>query len=518
MSDWNEGYVTEVEYTYGYYKEMSPAAMRFALLAAGYESPPIDKFTYCELGYGQGAGFNLMAAANPQGDFWGTDFNPAHAAGAEQLARESGLSNVHVFDDSFEDFGKRELPKFDYIGLHGIYSWVNQRNCEQIVRFIDRQLKVGGAVYISYNTLPGWTHAVPLRGLLSQYVEYQTAAADPMNKKLDGALKMLVDLNEIPGSYFKQTPQLADRIKALQAQNRKYIAHEYLNKNWRPLYFSQVVDDLAEAKLTFAAHANPLNCVDALNHTKELQAVLEQIQDPIFREVVRDMGINQAFRRDIFVRGPRRLSRHDQIGALFDTAYVLTQERANCSMKIKTTVGEAALQASFYEPVLDALVDGPKTGRKLLEMGLITEGNAAQRLLQVLVVLVGANYVQPCVPPSVVPVAAKSAARFNSVIIDRVARGSDMEFNYLAAPRIGSGVSLSRLNQLIARSLIAQPKADTAAHVRNVHAVLRSLGQGLVKDGKAIEGEQATLQEIEQRLGDWHRGLGAIGKHLGLIA
>jgi hypothetical protein len=520
VSDWSEGYVTEVDYTYGFYKEMAPAAIRFALLAAGQEAPPLHKFKYCELGFGQGAGLALLAAANPQGQFWGTDFNPAHAAGAEHLAEAADLRNLHVFDDSFEEFAQRDLPQFDYIVLHGVYSWISPESCKHIVDFIDKNLKVGGAVYISYNTLPGWTHAMPMRGLLSHYVQYQTAPADSINTKVDGALKLLADLNEIPGSYFKQTPQLNDRIKQLQGQSRKYLAHEYLNRNWRPLYFTQVVEDLEAAKLTWAASANPLHCVDALNHTKELQAVLDKISNPIFREAVRDLGINQMFRKDIFVRGPRKLSRHDQVAGLLDAEYVLSVGRELCALKIKTTVGEANLQAATYEPLLDHLAaNGPTTGRQLMQTPAFRDdGGNVGRLLQALVVLVGANYVQPCVDPSLRTAAAESAKRFNATITRGTVRGSDLDLNFLASGLIGSGIFQPRLNQLLMHSLVAQPGADPQAHARGIYNTLRSLGQSLIKDGKPLDKEADSMQEIIEKIAEWRRVHEPAAKHLGLMA
>jgi len=518
LSDWNEGYITDVTYTYGFYKETSPAAIRFALLAAGHDAPPIDKFSYCELGYGQGAGLNLLAAANPQGDFWGTDFNPAHASGARKLADDAGLANLHVFDDSFDEFGRRELPQFDYITLHGIWSWVGAEVAQQIVDFIRRHLKVGGVVYISYNTLPGWTHALPMRGLLSQYVEYQSSPADSMHARLEGALKLLDDLNEIAGSYFKGTPQLADRIKALKGQNRNYLAHEYLNRHWQPVFFSQMVDALAAAKLTFTAHANPLNCIDAINHTKELQQVLDRISNPIFKEVVRDLGINQGFRRDLFVRGPRRLSRADHAAGLLETRYALVTERAACSLSVKTNVGEAALQPSVYEPILDHLAaGGPLTGHELLKVPAVAQQVGVSRLLQALVVLVGAGYVQPCVPAPVQKAARAGSARFNQVVMSRTARGGDAELNFMASPRLGSGVAAPRLPQLFMHAMQQQPKADAPAIASAVWALLRASGQGLVKDGKTIEGDQASVQEITERLAEWTKSHQPIMRQLELV-
>ncbi|MBI3367884.1 MAG: methyltransferase regulatory domain-containing protein [Burkholderiales bacterium] len=518
MSSWTDGYVTEVDYTYGYYREMAPVAMRYALLASGHEAPPLHKFNYCELGYGQGAGLSLLAAVNPQGQFWGTDFNPAHAAGAAQMAKTVGLDNLHVSDDSFEEFCARDdLPKFDYITLHGVYSWVGTENCSHIVNFLHKHLNVGGAVYISYNTLPGWTHALPMRGLLSQFVDLQTAPTAPLAQRIEGAVKLLNELNEVPGGYFKMTPQLSERIKGLQRQNANYLAHEYLNRHWTPFFFSQIVDDLAEAKLSFAAHAIPLNCIDAINHTPELQAILDKITNPIFREVVRDLGINQTFRRDIFVRGPRRLQRHDHAAGLLDTTYVLATPRALCNLKIRTTIGEAQLQESIYAPVLDKLAQGPQTGHQLAALPAVQEAGGQQRLLQVLVVLVGTAYIQPCVPEPLQKPARAGAGRFNQMIMARAARGGDVEMPFMASALIGSGVQASRLQQLFQGAMMAMPKAEMKQHAEAVWATMKATGQVLIHDGKRIEGDDACVLEISTRMAEWRDNQMPIARGMGLF-
>lgn len=518
MEDWTEGYVTEVDYTYGFYKEMAPAAIRYALQAAGFDTPPSGHATYCELGFGQGAGLGLLAAANPRCDFWGTDFNPAHAAGAVRLAADAGLSNLHVFDDSFEQFAARtDLPAFDYITLHGVWSWVGSDNWQHIVNFIRRHLKVGGVVYISYNTLPGWTHALPLRGLLSQYVEYQTSPADTMATRLDNALGLLSKLNEVPGSYFKATPQLAERIKSLQQLSRKYLAHEYLNRHWTPVFFSQMVDAMSQAKLNFAAHANPLNCIDTLNHTKELQQILDGIANPVFREAVRDLGINQAFRRDLFVRGPRRLTPVDQRAALMDTSYALVVERKACNLKIKTISGEATLQPQVYTPVLDRLAEaGPQNGHQLLQLPQIRDSGGSARLLQVLVVLTGAGYVQPCVEPDAQVI--ESTRRFNDHIMRRTARGGDAaDFSYLASPRLASGVVVARLPQLYLLAMRNQPSGSLETQAQAVWGHLKNSGQALVKDGKTIEGDAANVSELVVRMREWQTEHLPVLRPLGVV-
>jgi hypothetical protein len=63
-------------------------------------------------------------------------------------------SRANLYDDAFVDFVNRpDLPDFDYIGVHGICSWISRDNRQVLVDFVRRKFKVGGVMYISYNTL-----------------------------------------------------------------------------------------------------------------------------------------------------------------------------------------------------------------------------------------------------------------------------------------------------------------------------------------------------------------------------
>lgn len=69
---WNAGYVADIGYTAGFYRETAPGHMAFAALATG-RSPgrALRPQRVLELGFGQGFGLALLAAANPDVAFEG---------------------------------------------------------------------------------------------------------------------------------------------------------------------------------------------------------------------------------------------------------------------------------------------------------------------------------------------------------------------------------------------------------------------------------------------------------------
>lgn len=502
MSDWNQGYVTDVPYTYGYYREMAPQSIRFALNAAGWEAPPDEGYTYCELAFGQGSGLALMAAANPDGRFWGNDFNPSHVAGARRLAADAGLTNLELTDASFAEMVERDLPEFDYVALHGVWSWVGRENWAHIVEFLRRKLKVGGAVYISYNTMPGWSAAHPLREVLHRVVELGTSRAQHMPARIDEAMKTVERLKEVPGSYFARTPQIKDRVDAIVKGHKSYIAHEYLNRCWDPIYFAEMVDALAPAKLSFAAHASAVNCIHSMFHSKPLQELLDATPDPVLRETLRDMGLNTPFRRDLFVRGPRRLGGIAQADALFDRDYVLMHPRARCSLTIPTPQGEVKLAPEIYDPVLDALAGGRTAARSLMKHPGFADLQGSKRLLRALIVLCGVGYAAPCVSPAAAARAQPVVERFNAALLQRARRGSEEDFQWIASALIGSGLPQSRVDQFVA----TLPRGGSGT-VRMQDLVDDMARRGIVlsKEGQMLKDPATVRDELATRLSTWEQ-------------
>ena len=490
MNDWTSGYVADIGYTFGYYQELNPLRARLAFLNAGLVPP--DNGVHCELGYGQGMSANIHAAA--AGSTWyATDFNPSQAAFAKSLAAASG-ANAHLTDEAFADFCTRsDLPEFDSIGLHGIWSWINDENRTVIVDFIRRKLKVGGVLYISYNTQPGWAAMVPMRDLLTEHSEVMGTAGNGIVNRIDGALDFADKLMAANPTYLKANPVVAERLKGMKAHNRNYLAHEYFNRDWLPMPFSKLAQWLAPAKVSFACNADYLGHVDAVNLTPEQQTLLKEIPDAMFAQTVRDFMVNQQFRKDYWVKGARRLGPLEQAEAFRAQKVLLATPRVDVSLKVNGAIGEATMHDAVYNPILDALADHKPKTLGQLELALNDKNISFAQLTQAVMILAASGTLVAVQEDVMIPKAKKHTDKLNACIMDK-ARGS-VDISYLASPVSGGGVNVNRFQQLFMLAL-SQGKKQPAEWAQFTLQILAAQGQRIVKEGATLETAEENLTEL----------------------
>lgn len=482
---WNEGYRSDINYTTQYFTELSPERIRLSLLAAGVEHSVPRNPDYLELGFGQGLSLVVHAATNA-GRFFGNDFNPAQAAHAMQLAATTGRS-VGVMEDSFDELARRtDLPQFDVIALHGIWSWINDAGRAAIVDIARRMLRPGGALYISYNVVTGWAPMMPMRTLMAEFEK--RAGQGDLGQRITQSLDFVGKLRDAESRYFSQNPRAGQHLDGIRKHGQQYLAHEYYNAEWHPTDFAAVSDALAEAKLTFATSATILETLPGIGAPAAATEILASITDPVLRELTRDTFLNQMFRRDLFVKGPRALSQLEFTRRTDAMRFMLTGDAEKRPTSVKTPIGDAELRPDIYGPIMDAIVRAQnctvQLGQLLAsgELGKLTHAQVWQSLLM----LTSAGYIAP-VSQSTNPSADETASRaLNKHLMDRAE--ADDCVNILAAPRLGIGVSVNRIEQMLMRAIKGGEKQP-------VDAVFRSLeqaGQRIIVDGTQTETDAET--------------------------
>jgi SAM-dependent methyltransferase len=489
MTDWTNGYMADIGYTYGYYNELNPLKIRLALLNQGLVCPQI--MTACELGFGQGVSINIHAAAGTI-KWYGTDFTPSQAGFAQELASASG-SDAKIYDDSFLDFANRtDLPDFDFIAMHGIWSWISDENRNVIVEFIRKKLKVGGVLYISYNTLPGWAAFAPIRQLLNEHAEAMGVNGDGIIRKIDGAINFVDDLLKTKPAYSRANPLVNDRMDKLKSNNRNYLAHEYFNRDWEPMHFSKVTNRLEMAKINYACSANYLDAVDAINLKPDQQAMLNGIKDATFKQSVRDFMVNQHFRKDYWIKGPRKLSTLKRSELIRQEQIMLVNPASDIKLKISGVAGEAILQEHIYQPIIDILSNHMPI--RLGEIESKLKNIDLNQLLQAVLVLSGLGHVCP------VQLASNHVQECTFKLNNAIINGStgESELNYLASPVSGGGHSVNRIDKIFILAIQSGlDKSEDLAKfaLRNLEIV----NQKLLVNGVRLDDPQDNLKELNER-------------------
>lgn len=429
------GYVTDVGYSFGYHAELNPHVAHLAFLRAGLAPPRIARA--CELGFGQGVSLAIHAAAG-NARWWGCDLLPAHVHHARALDAAAGSGST-LIEASFAGFAARDdLPPFDFIGLHGVLSWVSADNRAHIAAFLRDRLAPGGIVYSSHNTLAGWADLLPLRRLMTAHA----AAGDAGDTvaRIEAALAFTARLIDVNPLALRTLPGVAGRFERLRRADRRYLAHEYFNRDWEPFAFGDVAALFASAGLHHACAARLRDQLDGLNLTDGQRHLLADVADPVLRETVRDLLTGAPVRRDYWTREAAPLAGPALAAAWRDTRLALVVPGDEAPERVSGPLGDLDLAGPVHRAVLGALAD--RQPRTLGELQSGSGGTCADlpTLAAAAYELAAVGSLAPAQDDATIAACTERSQRLNAVLSARLAGGDDPGVR--ASPVTGGGLAV----------------------------------------------------------------------------
>lgn len=499
-----DGYNIDVDYSYGYYRELSPLKFRFNCLIRGIKPPTIS--TACELGYGNGISLNIhSAASNIQ--WYGTDFNSSQANFANELANISG-NGAKIYADSFLDFlHRKDLPDFDFIGFHGIYSWVDEKNRRYLREFIDKKLKLGGVVYASYNILPGFADLLPFRNVLKNYADFMQPQSKDSIGKLSGALDFFEKLTETDAAFIAQNPKFKSEVDRMKKFDKAYLVHEFMNKSWEIMDFLQISKELSESRIEFAFPASFKPMWEHIVHKENQKAMLDSIDNIYFKEYVRDLMNNARFRKDYYIKGSQRLSAAEQKKLIQEMRVILTTPVENIELSLSIpTCGfdyKFNLSKDLYGLFLDIMSDHePKTIEQIQKAanGKLDDITKIIEIISVLDEKSSLSYVQP---EDVVNLAVEKTHQLNLTMLQK---SLSHNISVLGSALSGEGVQIGRLHQLFLLSVLDGKKKDEE-HIDHIWQTLKSHNQKVVVEGEVMESDEENIKHLQTMVGDFQKTL-----------
>jgi SAM-dependent methyltransferase len=492
MTGWNHGYNVSVGYSYGFFREMGPDWLDLCTRIAGFEPPlrnPSRRLRYLELGFGQGLGLCMLAAANPNAEFVGIDFQPEHVAHAQGLVDAAGLDNVRLIEADFSELAQtwpETLGTFDHVALHGIFSWVSPQLRADVVQCLLHATHPGSLVYASYNTLPGWYGTAPFQHITRLISEAFPASG---SGALEQSVTLFEQLLEAKASIFDILPGLKSRIPHVRDRDISYFVHEYLHENWHPLWHSQVAREFEGAKLTYIGSATLAENMMPEVLPSELRQLVQQQPTDELRQDLQDLVINQGFRRDIYCRGPRPRAAKGLLGIEDTRLYLLSTVEQGHTARFETSFGEIAMEYRAFGELIEALADGPRSVSELLALPNPTK-RKTRHILQLMLHgnILGVAAADPGNP--------EIAGLMNRAIAKGGSEGAP--YGHLASSALASAVQASDIDLMLMDSWFQKDRAASLDELASgVAERLTALGRDLNYGGQPVPPSE-TKERLEQ--------------------
>ena len=208
----------------------------------GLNPVPLKGARVLELGASCGGNIVPQALYYPEATFTGIDLSGVQVKHGNDIINSIGLKNVTLLEKDILDIDE-SFGTFDYIIVHGIWSWVPDVVKDKILSICNVNLSDNGIAYVSYNTYPGWKRLEQLRDIML-YSEKRAKDQDLLERTLytKSVLKMVADTMNIDDRSRTQSAYKINNIHNVLNSNDYYVAHEYLEAFNDPVYVFDFIE------------------------------------------------------------------------------------------------------------------------------------------------------------------------------------------------------------------------------------------------------------------------------------
>lgn len=306
----------------------APSHIRAQAYLYGVDSVPVEKARVLELGCASGGNLFPFACANPEAEVVGVDLSSGQIADGQRLIQKMGLENMQLRAMSLADITP-EFGQFDYIIVHGVFSWVPADIKAALLRVCRENLSPKGIAYISYNTYPGWKAGDIVRDAMM----LKSHGASSEEEKLASAKAMLALLSDGLAASNPLAVPLRSAVQKLSRQSDFYLAHEYLETVNTPCYFVEFIQSALDSGLGYVGDAEAQSEIPASfgAHVQLNLSLVALGQGKIMRQQYLDFAVGRTFRRSLLTHAERLeeidLPNMERLKDLYLSANLIEQEQ-----------------------------------------------------------------------------------------------------------------------------------------------------------------------------------------------
>jgi hypothetical protein len=233
------------------------------------------------------------------------------------------------------------------------------------------------------------------------------------------------------------------------------------------------------------------------------------------RELLKDYIVNKQFRRDLYIKGPQKISLREKRQRFDDTPFVKSLMATTFPGKFQLPIGEATPKKENLEAIMNALDSEIRTGGELINFaGKMGIPDAEVVLLMLM--LINAGIVSPARPDSD-RVDRAPSRRLNQAVMELTLVADT--HRYLASPVIGSALGTTFIDRILAADTIKSADATDGEIAAAAFDRLASVGRSFRRENEnSALSRDATIEEIAKLARDFRDTRLPRWRALGIIA
>lgn len=325
----------------------------------GMQPTNINRCRILELGCAEGGNLIPMAAGLPESEFVGIDFSDRQIRTGLQTVQNLGIDNLSLrqmnildVDDSF--------GRFDYIIVHGIYTWVPLEVRAKILEICRQNLNPQGIGFVSFNAKPGSHLRIMIREMILQHLQ-EIPSPQQRAQEARRFLKFLLESasqERFPAYYaaLKWEQTFFDRCDDL------HLLHGLLETINDPISFTEFMNDAQQQKLQFLGEVSFQDMVLPPLPASSTKTLNEFVRNQVDMEQYHDYIRGRSFRKTLLCHEEVPLTRtvssecvrKFHIGSPMKPTAPLAQSAANAEITFRKSAGneiktsKPLLKAAFH--------------------------------------------------------------------------------------------------------------------------------------------------------------------------
>ncbi len=274
----------------------------------GLETVDPARCRVLEIGCAEASNLIPMAWYLPKSQFVGIDLSEVQIDKGRQLIESLGINNIKLDVQNAtllmdSPYFSQNKTKFDYILLHGVFSWVSPEDQQTLLAIAKSLLSEFGIIYISYNTYPGWHAQMVLRDAMTLYSAQYEKPEEKRQTIRDG-IRYFKGFFKVANNEF--SAYNTKRLSALEKNPSRYLYHEFLEEHNHPLYIKDFIKKADNKGLQYMSDALLAFDSPVLLGEKR-NAFISDKSNRVERLQYMDFMLNQRFRRSLLAHNSQSI-------------------------------------------------------------------------------------------------------------------------------------------------------------------------------------------------------------------